>query len=58
MVEIKPTGVFLAFDLNALNGIDPAMLDEYVRKIPGIRKVWTSGGELDPLPDSNTKRDP
>ena len=55
MVEIKPTGVFLAFDLNALNGIDPAMLDEYVRKIPGIRKVWTSRGELDPLPDSILK---
>ena len=50
MGEIKPTGVFLAFNLSDLNGIDPMELGEYVKKIPGIRKVWISGEELNPDP--------
>lgn len=55
MGEIKPTGVFLAFDLSALNGIDPSVLNEYVRKIPGIRMVWVSREELDPVPETILK---
>ena len=55
MGEIKPTGVFLAFDLDALNGIDPTVLQEYARKIPGIRMVWISGEELNPSPDKILK---
>jgi heterodisulfide reductase subunit A len=55
MGEIKPTGVFLAFDMNALNGIDPSVLEEYARKIPGIRKVWGSGNGLDPAPEAILK---
>ena len=51
MGEIKPTGVFLAFDLSASNGVSPAVLEDYVRKIPGIRMVWISGDGLDPRPD-------
>ena len=50
MGEIKPTGVFLAFNMSAYKGIDPHVLSEYLRKIPGIRKVWISGENLDPDP--------
>ncbi|MEN8224236.1 MAG: CoB--CoM heterodisulfide reductase iron-sulfur subunit A family protein [Bacteroidota bacterium] len=55
MGEIKPTGVFLSYDGEALNGIDPHVLDEYVRKIPGIRKVWIAGEELEPVPQKILK---
>lgn len=55
MGEIKPTGVFLAFDLSALNGIDPIMLEAYARKIAGIRMVWISGEGLIPVPDAILK---
>ena len=51
MGEIKPTGVFLAFDLSSLNGVDPAVLEAYVRKIPGIRVVVPPMDNLDPKPD-------
>ncbi len=51
MVEIKPTGVFLAFDPGTLNGIDPLLLGEYARKIPGIRVVLPSVENLDPVPE-------
>ena len=55
MGEIKPSGVFLAFDLSALNGIDPVVLEAYARKIPGIRAVWVSGEGLDPVPEAIMK---
>ncbi|MEE4255592.1 MAG: FAD-dependent oxidoreductase [Bacteroidales bacterium] len=55
MGEIKPSGVFLSCDLSMLNGISPAVLEEYVRKIPGIRMVWISGEGLVPKPDAIQK---
>jgi len=55
MGEIKPSGVFLSFDLSRHNGISPDVLEEYVRKIPGIRMVWISGEGLVPKPDAILK---
>jgi len=55
MGEIKPSGVFLSFDLSKLNGISPVVLEEYVRKIPGIRMVWVSGVDLIPNPQAILK---
>jgi heterodisulfide reductase subunit A len=55
MGEIKPTGIFLSFDLGALNGIDPSVLQEYAMKISGIRVAWISGEQLIPDPDNIRK---
>jgi heterodisulfide reductase subunit A-like polyferredoxin len=51
MGEIKPTGVFLTMRKKSVNGFDNEILAEYVRKIPGVRKVWITEDELDPRPE-------
>jgi heterodisulfide reductase subunit A len=52
MDEIKPTGVFLFFENKPVNGIDPAFLEDYAMKIPGVRKVYVTDGGFQNDPDS------
>ena len=35
----------------SVNGFDNEILAEYVRKIPGVCKVWITEDELDPRPE-------